>query len=249
MVRLTIHALDARGHGVARDPEGKVVFVEGALGGETVEAEILRRKPKFDVARTVAVLQPSSARRTPRCVYFGVCGGCATQHVDGRTQVAAKQRWLEDCLARIGKVKPDALLPPVYGEEWGYRRRARLAVRRVAKKGGVLVGFHERRSSYVADMRSCEILPPRVSALIPGLRELIERLSVRERVPQIEVAVGDHCIALALRHLLPLTADDEAKLRAFADATGVWLWLQPGGPDSAHPFHPAAGALDYALPE
>ncbi len=249
MVRLTLHALDARGHGIARDPEGKVVFVEGALGGETVEAEILRRKPKFDLARTIAVIEPSSARRAPRCPYFGVCGGCATQHVDGRTQVAAKQRWLEDCLARIGKVTPDALLPPVYGEEWGYRRRARLSARYVSGKSGALVGFRERGSTYVADMRSCEILPPHVSALIPALRELVGALSVRERVPQIEVAVGEETTVLVLRHLLPLADRDEDLLREFARSSSVHVWLQPRGPDSAHPFFPAESSLFYALPE
>lgn len=247
---LLIESLDAEGRGIARDADGKVVFVEGALPGERVEARLVRRKPKFDLARTVAVVRESTARRAPRCPYFGVCGGCATQHIDLRTQLAAKQRWLEDCLERIGKVKAEAILPIVYGEEWGYRHRARLTVRRVAKKGGVLVGFHERRSSYVADMRSCEVLPARISGLIPRLRELVETLSIRERLPQIELALGDATDVLVFRHLEPLDAADEAKLRAFAQRESVSVWLQPAGPDSAHPFHPLpAPALDYALPE
>jgi 23S rRNA (uracil1939-C5)-methyltransferase len=249
-VKLRIESLDAEGRGVARNDEGKVVFVEGALPGELVEAEILRSKASFDLARTSALLSAASGRRAPRCPHFGVCGGCATQHADARTQLAAKQRWLEDCLARLGKVKAETMLPIVYGEEWGYRQRARLSVRRVAKKGGVLVGFHERRSSYVADMRSCEVLPARISALLPALRELVEALSIRERLPQVEVALGDTCDVLVLRILQPLTADDEARLRSFADAHGVSLWLQPGGPASARPFHPVpAPPLDYALPE
>ena len=247
---LEIDSLDAEGRGVARDAEGKVVFVEGALPGERVEAQLLRRKPKFDLARTVAILRESSARRAPRCRYFGVCGGCATQHIDARTQLAAKQRWLEDSLARIGQVRPESVLPIVYGQEWGYRHRARLTVRRVAKKGGVLVGFHERRSSYVADMLSCEVLPERVSRLIPRLRELVEGLSIRQRLPQIEVALGDAADVLVFRHLDPLEAGDEDKLRALADEERVSVWLQPAGPDSAHPFHPLpAPPLDYALPE
>jgi 23S rRNA (uracil1939-C5)-methyltransferase len=212
--------------------------------------QLLRRKPKFDLARVVSILRESSARRAPRCRYFGVCGGCSTQHIDARTQLAAKQRWLEDSLARIGKVRPETVLPIVYGPEWGYRHRARLTVRRVAKKGGVLVGFHERRSSYVADMLSCEVLPERVSRLIPRLRALVESLSIRQRLPQIELALGDATDVLVFRHLEPLEAGDEEKLRALADEERVSIWLQPAGPDSAHPFHPIpAPPLDYALPE
>ena len=246
---LDVTALDAEGRGVARNAQGKVVFVDGALPGETVEAQPLHGKRSFDVARAVSILHASSARREPRCPHFGVCGGCATQHVDARTQVAAKQRWLEDCLARIGKVPVGTLLPPLYGEEWGYRRRARLSVRYVASKGA-LVGFRERRSTYVADMRSCEVLAPPVSALLPRLRELIGELSVRERVPQIEVAVGDDATVLVFRHLLPLTGEDEAHLRRFAASAGVHVWLQPGGPDSAAPLQPAErDVLSYRLPQ
>ncbi|HTP61261.1 MAG TPA: 23S rRNA (uracil(1939)-C(5))-methyltransferase RlmD [Burkholderiales bacterium] len=250
---LEIDALDAAGRGVARHG-GKVVFVEGAVTGERVEARLLESKSKFDLARVTAVLRASSSRREPRCAYFGSCGGCATQHVDARTQVAAKQRWLEDNLARIGKVKADSMLSPIYGEEWGYRHRARLSVRYVAGKSGALVGFRERKSTYVADMNSCEVLPPPVSALIPALRGLITGLSIRDRVPQVEIAVGgdagDSVTVLLFRHLLPFTDVDHALLRAFADANRVCVWLQPGGPDSAQPFHPVVhGDLHYSLPE
>ena len=248
-LKLAVASLDAEGRGVARAPDGKVAFVEGALPGEIVEAELVRRKSSFDLMRTVAVLRESSARQTPRCPYFGVCGGCATQHADSRTQVAAKQRWLEDCLARIGKVSADSLLAPLYGEDWGYRHRARLSVRYVAGKGGALVGFRERRSTYVADMASCEVLPPHVSALIPRLRSLVGRLAIRERLPQIEVAVGDAAVVLVFRHLLPLNADDKALLLEFAQSSGAHVWLQPGGPDTAHPFAPADSSLAYSLPE
>jgi 23S rRNA (uracil1939-C5)-methyltransferase len=245
---LDIAALDAEGRGVARNAQGKVVFVDGALPGETVEAQPLQGKRSFDVARAVEILRESPARRAPRCPYFGVCGGCATQHIDARTQVAAKQRWLEDCLARIGKVEVGSLLPPLYGEEWGYRRRARLSVRHIASKGA-LVGFRERRSTYVADMQSCDVLSPHVSALIPRLRDLIAQLSIRERVPQIEVAVGDEATVFVFRHLLPLTAEDEARLRRFAESSGIHVWLQPRGPDSAAPLQPAKrDVLSYRLP-
>ena len=248
-MRLSVESLDAEGRGVARS-EGKVVFVEGALGGELVEAEPVRHRAKFDLARTLEVLRASSGRREPRCAYFGRCGGCATQHADTRTQMAAKQRWLEENLARIGKVKPEALLPIVYGEEWGYRARARLSAHRVETLGGVLVGFRERRSTHVADMQSCEVLPARISRLIPKLRALAESLSIRERLPQIELAAAEGADVLVFRHLVPLTVDDEEKLRVFAEEADVWVWLQPGGSETVQPFHPASCPdLCYTLPE
>ena len=247
-MKLEIDALDAAGRGVARNA-GKVVFVEGALAGELVEARLLESRSKFDLARVTAVLRPAAGRRSPRCPHFGVCGGCATQHADVRTQVAAKQRWLEDNLARIGKVQAGAILPPIYGQEWGYRHRARLSVRYVEGKGA-LVGFRERRSTHVADLQGCEVLPPGISSLIVPLRNLIGKLSIRDRVPQIEVAVGETATVLLLRHLLPLADGDQALLREFADSTGVRVWLQPEGPDSAKPFRPAThDDLFYELPE
>ena len=250
MVQLNVHALDAGGHGIARNPAGKVVFVEGALAGETVDAQLVRCKPKFDVARTVRVVRESFGRREPPCPYYDNCGGCAIQHADARTQVAAKQRWLEDCFERIGKLEPGFMLPPIYGEEWGYRRRARLSVRYVQNKGGALVGFRERRSTFVTDIQGCLVLPPHVSALIPGMRVLIGKLSVPDRMPQVEVAVGDEAVVLVLRHLLPLNEQDCTLLREFADAHSVQVWLQPRGPDSAALFHPVpAPALFYTLPE
>ncbi len=249
-VRLSIDSLNAEGRGVARNTAGKVAFVDGALAGERVDAVVVRSKPTFDLMQAHVVHQASSGRRTPRCRYFGICGGCATQHADARTQMAAKQRGLEDCLERIGKVRPQSLLPILYGPEWGYRHRARLTVRWVPKKGGVLVGFHERRSHYAVDMESCEVLPSAVSALIRPLRDLVASLSVRARLPQIEVAVGDAMIALVFRHLDALTPEDEARLREFAQHTGVWAWLQAGGLDTVRPFYPAtAPHLGYALPD
>ena len=248
-MRLEVDALDAAGRGVARH-EGKVVFVEGALAGELVEAALLRGKRKFDEARCVEVLRASSARREPRCPHFGVCGGCATQHVDARTQVAAKQRWLEDNLARIGKVEPAMMLSPIQGEEWGYRHRARLSVRFVERKGGAMVGFRERRSTHVADMQGCMVLPPEASGWILPLRALVGKLTVRDRIPQIELAAGEGAAVLVFRHLQPLAEADLELLREFADAHRVGIWLQPAGPESVHPFHPPRqAALRYTLPE
>ena len=250
---LEIDALDAEGRGVARNA-GKVVFVEGAITGELVEARLLESKPKFDRARATSILRASASRREPRCPYFGVCGGCATQHVDARTQVAAKQRWLEDNLARIGKLSgkdaPGAILSPIHGAEWGYRQRARLSVRYVEGKGGALVGFRERRSTHVADMLSCEVLPPGIAALIAPLRMLIGSLSIRDRVPQVEIAVGEAATVLLFRHLLPLSGADHALLREFADVRAVHVWLQSAGPETVAPFHPVVhDALYYDLPE
>lgn len=252
ILQLEIEALDAAGRGVARNA-GKVVFVEGALAGELVEARLLEAKPKFDRARISGILRASASRRTPRCAYFGVCGGCATQHVDARTQVAAKQRGLEDNLARIGKLSGmdlPTMISPIHGAEWGYRHRARLSVRYVKGKGGALVGFREKKSTYVADMRSCEVLPPKISALIVSLRGLIGGLSIPDRLPQVEIAVGDASTVLLFRHLLPFDDADQALLRDFADAQRVHVWLQSGGPETVAPFHPAVrDALYYDLPE
>lgn len=246
---LDIESLESEGRGVARD-DGKVVFVEGALPGEKVEARITRLGASYDQAEAVRVLRESSGRREPRCPHFGLCGGCATQHADQRVQMAAKQRWLEDSLQRIGKVEAETLLPIVYGEEWGYRHRARLAVRGLPPPKGPMVGFHERKSSFVADMNQCEILPPRISRLIPRLRRLVAALDMRERMPQVEIAVGDKVDVLVIRNLDPLSDRDAASLRAFAEVEGVWLWLQPKGPATAAPFHPVSMPdLDYTLPE
>jgi len=211
-----------------------------------------RRKSRgrFDVGTVMQVLRESSQRVTPRCGYFGQCGGCAMQHVDPAAQVAAKQRVLEDNLERLGKVRPGRMLPPIVGPAWGYRNRARLSVHYVEKKGGVLVGFHEKRSSFVADTMSCEVMPASVARLIPELRAMFTSMKLRDRIPQLEVAVGEDVTVFVLRNLEPLPEEDAAKLRDFADRHGIQWWLQPKGPDTAVPFHPLdAPALDYALPE
>ncbi len=245
---IDIESLEQEGRGVGRW-QGKTVFVDGALPGEKIVFSPYRRKPSYEFARPVSILRESAQRETPRCPHFGVCGGCSLQHFDARAQVAAKQRILEDLLWHIGRVRPEHILPALYGSPWEYRQRARLAVRNVPKKGGVLVGFHERSSSYVADMTSCLVLPGRISALLPSLRRLVSGLSVKDRLPQIEVACGDDTDVLVLRILQPLTAGDESTLRQFADQHRVVLYLQPGGPESARPFHPLpAPELVYHLP-
>ncbi len=244
-----IESLDHEARGITR-LEGKTIFVDGALPGEKVEYASFRRKPSYELAHLVRVISASPARVVPKCPHFGVCGGCAMQHMDPAAQVAAKQRVLEDSLWHIGRVRPDQVLPPIQGEPWGYRHRARLGVRKVPKKGGMLVGFHEKRSSYIADMTSCAILPAHVSGLLLPMRELFGALSIAERMPQVEVAVGERCTALVLRILEPINAADEQLLRAFADRHGIVIYLQPKGPDTAFRFHPMPGPrLSYTLPE
>ncbi|MGH8712650.1 MAG: 23S rRNA (uracil(1939)-C(5))-methyltransferase RlmD [Casimicrobiaceae bacterium] len=249
-----ITALDQEGRGLAR-VGGKAVFVEGALIGERVTIEVYRSKPNYELARATGILRASPSRVTPLCPYFGVCGGCSLQHLDATAQVAVKQRVLEDALWHIGRVRPGELLAPIHGPAWGYRQRARLSVRDVPKKGGVLVGFHERRSSFVTDMRCCPVLPPRISALLPALRALIGGLSLHDRLPQIELTVGGDADdgtrneVLVLRNLDPPTPADERELAAFAYRHDVRLYLQPQGPASVRALHPPARALAYALPD
>ena len=244
-----IESIDHEGIGVAH-VDGKVVFIDGGVTGERVRFTRGRSRGNFDLGSVTEVLRESAQRVTPRCGYFGACGGCAMQHVEPSAQVAAKQRVLEDNLARLGKVRPARMLSPVIGPAWAYRNRARLSVHYVAKKGSVLVGFHERRSSFVADTMSCEVLPPAISKLIPELRAMFTSMKLRERIPQVELAVGEDVTVLVLRHLEPIPEEDAAKLRAFADRHGIQWWLQPKGPDTAHPWHPLeAPELDYALPE
>ena len=244
-----IESLDHEGRGVAH-VDGKAVFIEGALPRELVEYLPSRKKKNFETAKLVKILRASPERTEPQCEFYDLCGGCVMQHADPRLQVAAKQRVLEDNLARIGKVTPERILPPIYAAPWQYRHRARLSVNYVAKKGGVLVGFREKKSSYVADMQSCEVLAGGVGQMIAPLRAVLSTLDIRDRIPQIEVAVGERVTALVLRLLEPLTPGDEAKLKVFADAHKIQWWAQVKGPDTAVPWYPLdAPSLTYLLPE
>jgi 23S rRNA (uracil1939-C5)-methyltransferase len=197
------------------------------------------------------LFEASAERVAPHCPHFGVCGGCSLQHLEPLAQVAVKQRVLEDALWHIARLKPQQLLSPIHGPAWGYRQRARLSVRYVPKKGGVLVGFHEKKSSFVADMTTCPVLPPRISALLPELRILVGALSIRDRMPQIELAIGDGVEgeALILRHLAPLAVEDEREVRDFAQRHGVHIYLQSSGPASIRPFAPPHSTLFYDLPD
>ncbi len=244
-----VESLDHEGRGVAHI-EGKTIFIEGALPGESIQYRPTRKKSSFETGKLEQIVRESAQRIKPLCRFFDNCGGCAMQHATQGLQVAAKQRGLEDNLARIGKVMPESILPPIYGKEWEYRHRARLSVHYVAKKGGVLVGFREKRSSYVADMASCEVLAGGMGRLITPLRELISTLDKRERVPQIEMAVGERVTVLVLRELEPFSPADEVKLKAFADLHRIQWWVQKKGPETAMPWYPLeAPLLTYRLPE
>jgi len=252
-----IESLDQDGRGVGHR-DGKVAFVEGALPGERVTYERRRSKASYEIGRTVSIERGSTLRVAPPCPHFGLgpgsCGGCSMQHLEPRAQVAVKQRALEDSLWHIGRLRPERMLRPLAGENWHYRHRARLTSRHVSKKGGVLVGFHERASSYVADMRSCRILPERVSDLLVPLRELIGSLSMPDRLPQVELAVGDQAggrqIVLVLRVLQAPSESDRVRLAEFGVRHAVEFWLQPAGPDTAAPLSAdQPGELTMRLPE
>ena len=258
---LEVESLDLEGQGVAQRPTedeaghgaGKVVFIEGALPGERVQVQVSRRKNHWEQGQVTAIERPSAQRVVPACPHFGLhagaCGGCKMQHLQPTAQVAVKQRVLEDNLRHLAKVVPERVLRPIEGPAWGYRWRARLSVRFVAKKGTVLVGFHERKSRYVADMQVCPVLPAHVSALLMPLRELIGSMDQRDRLPQIELAQGDEVTALVLRHLEPLSAADAARLREFGARHAVQWWLQPKGPETVHRLDEGGPELAYALPE
>ena len=251
---LAVDALDIEAQGVARRPDGKVVFIEGALPFEQVSARVNRKKNNWEQATLTAIHRESSQRVRPRCPHFGLhegaCGGCKMQHLHVGAQVAIKQRVLEDNLWHLAKVKADTILRPIEGPTWGYRWRARFSVRHVHKKGTVLVGFHERKSRYVADIRECHVVPSHVSALLLPLRELIGAMDAIETCPQIELACGEGVTALVLRHLEALSAADAARLRDFAAVhPGVQWWLQPKGPETVHLLDADGPELSYSLPE
>jgi len=258
---LEVESLDLDAQGVAHRPldegqtegQGKVVFIEGALPGERVRVNVSRKKNNWEAGPVGAIARESSQRVRPGCPHFGLhagaCGGCKMQHLHPAAQVAVKQRVLEDNLWHLAKVKAERLLRPVEGPAWGYRDRARFSVRYVAKKGTMLIGFHERKSRYVADMEVCPVLSPKVSAMLMPLRKLTGSMDQFDSLPQIELAAGDGVIALVLRHLLPLSDADAQRLRDFGAEHGVQWWLQPKGPDTVHLLDEGGPVLSYSLPE
>jgi 23S rRNA (uracil1939-C5)-methyltransferase len=235
------------GRGVAR-VDGKTVFIDDALPGERVEWRRIKRGRNFDEGRLQRVLESAADRVEPRCAHFGVCGGCVLQHLAPARQLEFKQQQLHEALTRIGKVTPAATLPPLQGRVWNYRRRARLAARWVPKKERTLLGFRERSTSYIADVKRCEVLLPPVDSLIEPLSLLLTALSVRNRVPQIEVAIADNAVALVVRVLEELTAADRELLLQFAREHGVQMYVQPGGYETIAPLSEVT-PLEYRLPQ
>lgn len=247
VVELVVDDLSHDGRGVARH-EGKVVFVADALPGERVRAQLQRRRRDFDEAALVQVLEPSADRVTPRCEHFGTCGGCVLQHLAPAAQIAAKQRQLLENFRRLADLAPARVLPPLTADVWHYRRKARLSVRLVEKKGRVLAGFRERNPRYVADIRRCEVLDARVGPHIHAIGDLVGTLDSARDIAQIEVAAGQEMPVLVFRHLAPLTAADRERLAAFGQRMQFAIHLQPGGVDSVHPLWPEDHPLYFTLP-
>jgi len=247
-VRTRIADLSHDGRGVA-SVDGKTVFIDGALPGEEVVYRTRRRRRDFDEGELVEIVTPSSQRVDPRCEFFGLCGGCRLQHLSAPGQIAAKQKSLLDNLARIGSVVPADVLEPLTGPVWGYRRRARVGAKFVAKKGRVLVGFRERAKPFLCDMNRCEVLHPAVGHRLDALSELFFDLSIRHQIPQIEVAVADNAVAMVLRVLSAPSDRDLDLMKAFVQRHGIVFYLQPGGVNTIVPLTPPAPQLYYALAE
>lgn len=243
-----IDNLSHDGRGIAHI-NGKIVFVSGGLPGETVRLQIHRQRGSFDEAAAIEIIQPASWRQTPACPHFSVCGGCSLQHIDNAYQLHYKQQAFQQLLQRQAKIEPREWVPPLTSPAWGYRRKARLGVKFVGKKNRVIIGFRERQGRLIADSRQCEVLVPAVGHRIEALREMLYQLSIRDKIPQIEIACADNACALVIRHLAPFTADDLTQLKKFAEDHELRIYLQPGGVDSVHCFYPAAAhALHYLLP-
>jgi len=225
------------------------VFVDGALPGERILLRITGKRRAYSHGVLLDIVQASDDRVNAPCEYFGTCGGCALQHLDHDTQLKIKHRQLNDNLQRIAKVSPEEWSKPLSGPIWGYRRKARLSVRYVPKKGGVLVGFHERHKSYVTPLSHCQALAPQIARLLPSLPQLVSTLSCYQRIPQIEVAASEHGVTLVIRHLEPLLASDRHKIQQYGSEKGVQILLQSKGPDSIEQCVPQQfQILQYQLP-
>ncbi|MEK6748543.1 MAG: 23S rRNA (uracil(1939)-C(5))-methyltransferase RlmD [Pseudomonadota bacterium] len=247
-VSVQVTGLSHEGKGVAHI-DGKAVFVTGALPGEQVEARVVKTHRHFDEADLVRVITASPQRVAARCEHFGVCGGCVLQHLDTDAQLNYKQAQLLDNLRHIGGVSPMQVLPALRGDTWGYRRKARLGVKYVAKKSRVLVGFRERNSHFLTDVRHCPVLHPNIGERLDALAEAVSQLSVHAQIPQIEVAIGDHGQTLLVRHLAALTDNDRQTLRSFGQAYGFTILLQGDGPGQLEPVTRTDKKLQYELPE
>ncbi len=248
-VKAIVDSMSHDGRGVAH-LDGKTVFIQGALPQEEVMFTYSRKRQSYDEGVATDILMPSPDRVEPPCRHFDICGGCSLQHLRPEAQIVLKQKGLLDAFARIAKIEPEEVFPPLTSTAcWGYRRKARLGVRNVPKKGRVLVGFREKGSSFLADIHSCEVLHPRVGQLLMPLSDLIGGLSIRDKVPQIEVSMGDKACALVFRVLEPLSSADMALLSQFGSEHDMHIYLQEAGPDSVRPLQGNAADLSYSLPD
>ncbi|MCE2706097.1 MAG: 23S rRNA (uracil(1939)-C(5))-methyltransferase RlmD [Proteobacteria bacterium] len=259
-IKVRIESIDAEAKGIARI-DGKTIFINDVLPNEEVLIEIYKRKPTFDLARLIKIITPSIDRVEPLCPNFGNCGGCSLQHMEFNAQILSKQKVLIDNLKHIGRVETQNVLQPIIGTPWGYRHRARMSAKYVFKKDSALVGFREKGSPYVADMSECLVLPKHISDIIPNLRHLISQLSIKDKIPQIEVAIGDKINVLVFRVMEPLSSTDEEIVIAFVNEHNktmlekvqesnklLQVWLQPKGLDSVYPFYPLnVPPLSYEL--
>ena len=235
---IQIDSMAHDGRGVGRGEDGKVVFVDFALPGEKVLYVPVMNRKSYLFGTTIEVLEPSEHRIEPKCPVFGDCGGCVLQHLDENVQIKYKQQQLLENFKKIGGVQPDALLEPMTGKHWGYRRRARLGAKFVPKKGGMIIGFRERNTSYIQPTDKCEVLYPEVSAMFPDLRETLEKTSCNDKIPQIEISVADNAVVMIVRHLDTFVQNDLDLLTEFAKRNNVQLFLQPGNLKSVHPLYP-----------
>jgi len=243
---VVIESMSHEGRGIAH-VNGKTVFVFGALEGERVLIQVQKTNRNFDQASTLEVLEASPQRIEPRCEAFQVCGGCSLQHLDNDDQVEFKQGSLLEMMAHAG-IEPGQILPPLRAAAWGYRNKARLGVKMVAKKGRVLVGFRERNTPYIADMKRCEVLLPMVGHRLELLSALIGGLDACASIPQIEVAADEDRIQLVFRHLQALSQNDREQLSEFAREQQFDILLQPGGPDTVEALFPEQSEL-YLRPD
>ena len=249
LVLATIENIDQEGRGVTHI-DGKAIFVEGALQGELVEFESYIKKPTYEIAFTERVIRQSNLRVKPKCDHFNRCGGCSMQHFEFQAQIAAKQRVFENTLSRIGKVKPETILTPLAGPSWHYRYKGRLRVKFVIKKNKALVGFNEKRTHFIADISSCEVLPKNLSDILPQLQELITKLSIKDKIPQIEFAADQNHLVLVLRILDALNDNDEFLLNTFSSQYPVQFWTQSKGPETVKPLSKKDDVkLSYTLKE
>ena len=233
-----IDSLAHDGRGVGRDADGKVVFVDYALPGEKVRFVPVMNRKSYLFGTTIEVIEPSEFRVEPKCEVFGDCGGCVLQHLDAEKQIEYKQQQLLENFKKIGNVQPDSWLEPMRSKHWGYRRRARLGAKFVPKKGGMIVGFRERNSSFIQPTRQCEVLYPEVSSMLPDLRETLGQTSCNDKIPQVEISVADNATVMIVRHLETFIQADLDLLTEFAKRNEVQVFLQPGNLKSVHPLYP-----------